>query len=282
MGMGVVLLIARSSFYRHAHRKNSSSPSPCLAVSLALWAVLLVFGELQNPFSRSRHVLGTAGLILRPHSRQMLLGVAMVMVLFENERNAVQENALAFSTLGVDPRRAALGRRPGPSMQNILDRLVAPLPTGRAVICISERWRPFCLPCSADSPLSSLEDWRKGRRGIHLRACLPPRRIRQLPQCGGDRRNPAGLPGAKFETVPQVLAAENIRHVTAVSLQTREHNFGVIFSPHAERALWLVEFAPAHRTRAADRANAGKLRRHARRPAAYQGIRTTDPDRPGD
>ena len=34
---------------------------------------------------------------------QMLLGIAMVMVLFENERNAVQENALAFSTLGVDP-----------------------------------------------------------------------------------------------------------------------------------------------------------------------------------
>lgn len=35
----------------------------------------------------------------------MLLGVAMVMVLFENEWNAVHENELAFSTLGVDPMR---------------------------------------------------------------------------------------------------------------------------------------------------------------------------------
>jgi len=35
----------------------------------------------------------------------MLLAIAMVMVLFENERNAVQDNALEFSTLGVDPRR---------------------------------------------------------------------------------------------------------------------------------------------------------------------------------
>src|SRR5439155_15395361 len=33
-------------------------------------------------------------------------------------------------------------------------------------------------------------------------------------------------------------AAENIRNVTAVSIQTREHNFGVILFPHAERRLF--------------------------------------------
>ena len=71
----------------------------------------------------------------------MLLGIAMVMVLFENERNAVQENALAFSTLGVDPMRLLSAEDLVPSMQSILDRLVAPLPTNRAAICISERWR---------------------------------------------------------------------------------------------------------------------------------------------
>src|SRR6266496_1689909 len=72
---------------------------------------------------------------------QMLLGIAMVMVFFENERNAVQENALAFSTLGVDPMRLLAASDLVPSMQSILDRLVAPLPTSRAAICISERWR---------------------------------------------------------------------------------------------------------------------------------------------
>ncbi len=65
----------------------------------------------------------------------------MVMVLFENERNAVQENALAFSTLGVDRMRLLSASDLVPSMQSILDRLVAPLPTSHAVICISERWR---------------------------------------------------------------------------------------------------------------------------------------------
>ena len=35
----------------------------------------------------------------------MLLGIAMILVLIENERNIVRENALAFSTLGVDSDR---------------------------------------------------------------------------------------------------------------------------------------------------------------------------------
>src|SRR5437868_4649372 len=42
------------------------------------------------------------------------------------------------------------------------------------------------------------------------------------------------LPGGRFEDFKRVLAEENIRHLTAVSLQTREHNFGVILFPHAE------------------------------------------------
>ena len=41
------------------------------------------------------------------------------------------------------------------------------------------------------------------------------------------------FPGPKFAQFRQVMAAENIRNVTAVSLQTRERNFGVIFFPDA-------------------------------------------------
>src|SRR5206468_12343643 len=46
------------------------------------------------------------------------------------------------------------------------------------------------------------------------------------------------FPGGRFEQFKVVLAAENIRNVTAVSIQTREHNFGVILFPHAERRLF--------------------------------------------
>src|SRR5205823_9806042 len=183
-------------------------------------------------------MFGTAGHLLGP-APQMLLGIAMVMVLFESERNAVQENALAFSTLGVDPMRLVSAPDLQPSVQNILDRLVAPLPTRRAAICMSERWRAV-LPSvqrgfSADF-ITNLEKSGAGeyicelayRRGGFISFRNVPEMSEPLP----------AFPGARYEQLQRVLAEENIRNITAVSLQTREHNFGVILFPHAERRLF--------------------------------------------
>ncbi|HXZ42674.1 MAG TPA: diguanylate cyclase [Terriglobales bacterium] len=234
VGMGVVLLYCSFYFYRHAHRKNSLA-FKLLAVSLALWAVLMVFGELRNPFVA---MLGTAGHFLGPIP-QMLLGVAMVMVLFENERTAVQENALAFSTLGVDPMRLLSAEELVPSLQNILDRLVAPLPTGRAVIYISERWRAVLPTVQRGFSADLISKMEKSGAGEYI-AELAYRR-------GGfvTFRNVAEIseplpafPGARFEQFRQLMAEEGIRHVTAVSLQTRERSFGVIFFPHAARNMF--------------------------------------------
>src|SRR5207302_5730484 len=46
------------------------------------------------------------------------------------------------------------------------------------------------------------------------------------------------FPGARFEQFKKVLSDENIRNLTAVSLQTREHNFGVILFQHADRRMF--------------------------------------------
>jgi diguanylate cyclase (GGDEF)-like protein len=159
----------------------------------------------------------------------------MVMVLFENERNAVQENALAFSTLGVDPRRLLAAQDLVPSMTAVLDRLISPLPTRRAVICIAEQWRgmlPSVQRGFSPELIQKLEKTGAGeyvcelayRRGGFFTFRNMPEMTEPLP----------ALPGGRFEDFKQVLAEENIRHMTAVSLQTREHNFGVILFPHAE------------------------------------------------
>ncbi len=234
VGLGVVLLYCSFYFYRYAQRKNSLAFS-FLAISLAFWAVLMVFGELRNPFLA---VFGTAVHFLGPIP-QMLLGIAMVMVLFENERNAVQENALAFSTLGVDPMRLLSAEDLVPSLQNILDRLVAPLPTTRAVICISERWRAILPSVQRGFSPELISNLEKGGAGEYI-AELAYRRggfvtFHNLSEMSEPL--PA-FPGARFEQFRQVLAEENIRNITAVSLQTREHNFGVILFPHAERRMF--------------------------------------------
>jgi diguanylate cyclase (GGDEF)-like protein len=223
IGLAAVLAYSSFHFYVTAQRKGSLA-FWLLSIFLAFWTVMMLFEQFKSPFSAVP---------------QMLLGIAMVMVLFENERNAVQENALAFSTLGVDPMRLLSATDLVPSMQSILDRLVAPLPTSRAVICISERWRAV-LP-SVQLGFSpgfavSLDSSGAGeyvcelayRRGGFFTFRNVLEMAEPLP----------AFPGGRFEQFRHALAAENIRNLTAVSLQTREHNFGVVLFPHAERQLF--------------------------------------------
>src|SRR5437879_5467114 len=234
VGLGAVLLYCSFDFFRYSQRKNSLA-FKLLATAVALWAVLMIVPDLSSPYLE---VFGNAGHLLGPIP-QMLLGIAMVMVLFENERNAVQENALAFSTLGVDPMRLLAARDLVPSMQSILERLVAPLATSHAVICISERWRAV-LP-SVQLGFSPEFATNLDATGAGEYLCeLAYRRggfvsFRNLSEMAEPL--PA-FPGGRFEHFREALAAENIHNVTAVSLQTREHNFGVVLFPHAERQLF--------------------------------------------
>src|SRR5438876_9702225 len=233
-GLGAVLLYCSFNFFRYSQRKNSLA-FKLLATAVALWAVLMIVPDLSSPYLE---VFGNAGHLLGPIP-QMLLGIAMVMVLFENERNAVQENALAFSTLGVDPTRLLSAEDLVPSVQNILDRASVPLPTGRALICMSERWRAVLPSVQRGFSAEFVSKLEKSGGGEYI--CeLAYRRggfvtFRNLPE------NPEPLPafpGGGFEQFRQTLAEENIRNITAVSLQTREHNFGAILFPHAERRMF--------------------------------------------
>src|SRR5882672_10108480 len=234
LGLAAVLLYCSFYFYRYAHRRNSLAFT-LLAMSLALWAVLMWYGQFRNPYVE---LFGTAGHLLGPIP-QMLLGISMVMVLFENERNAVQENALAFSTLGVDPTRLLSAEDLVPSMQSILDRLVAPLPAGGAVLCISERWRAVLPSVQRGFSPDFLDRLEKSGAGEYV--CeLAYRRggfvtFRSVPEM--PEPLPA-FPGGRFLQFREVMTEERIYNVTAVSLQTREHNFGVILFPHAARRMF--------------------------------------------
>jgi diguanylate cyclase (GGDEF)-like protein len=234
LDLGLALVLGYSSFHFYViARRRGSFAFRTLSFSLALWAVLMSLGQFKTPFLQM-----FGGDLLGPVP-QMLLGVAMVMVLFENERNAVQENALAFSTLGVDRMRLLSSSDLVPSMQVILDRLVAPLPTTHAVICISERWRAV---------LPSVQLGFSPEFAANLDASGAGEYVCELAyRCGGFVTFPnvaemaeplPAFPGGRFEQFRQALTAQNISNATAVSLQTREHNFGVILFPHAERRLF--------------------------------------------
>ncbi len=234
VGLAATLLYCSFHFYRYAFRRNSVA-FRTLAFSLALWAALMGVGQLRQPFL---DVVGQLGGFLGPIP-QMLLAIAMVGVLFENERNAVQENALAFSTLGVDPRRLLSASDLVPSLQAFVDRLVAPLPKRRAVFFVSQQWRGTLPSVQKGFSAEFLEKLQKTQAGDYI-AELAYRRggvvtFRNLAEL--EEPLPA-LSGGKFEVCKQTLLAEGISDLMAVSLQTREHNFGVLLFPHAERRMF--------------------------------------------
>src|SRR5438034_1784457 len=229
LAVSLLLLYCSAYFYRYAHRKNSLA-FKLLALSLAFWAVLMGTHAL-NSHADLLDVLGPIP--------QLSLGIAMVMVLAENERNAVQENALAFSTLGVDPTHLLSAEDLVPTMQSILDRLIAPLPTGRAMICMSDRWRAVLPSVQRGFSLEFLSRLQSSGAGEYV--CEPAYRrggfvtFRNIPEM------PEPLPafsGGRFAQFRSSFTQEDIHDLTAVSLQTREHNFGVILFPHATRRMF--------------------------------------------
>lgn len=234
IGLAALLLYASFHYYRHAFRKNSVA-FRMLAFSLALWGVLMGAGQFRQPFLES---VGRFGGFLGPIP-QTLLAIAMVMVLFENERNAVQENALAFSTLGIDPRRLLSADDLVPSLQAFVDRLVAPLPSRSGAVFISDQWRGT-VPCvqKGFSP-GFLEKLQKTRAGDYISELAYRRGGVVTFQNIADLEEPLpALSGGKFEAFKEALLSEGISEIMAVSLQTREHNFGVILFPHAERRMF--------------------------------------------
>ncbi len=234
IGLAATLFYCSFHFYRYAFRRNSVA-FRTLAFSLALWAALMGAGQMRQPFL---DIVGQLGGFLGPIP-QMLLAIAMVMVLFENERNAVQDNALEFSTLGVDPRRLLLASDLVPRLQAFVERLVAPLPSRRAVFFVSQQWRGTLPSVQKGFSAEFLEKLQKTQAGDYIAelayrrgGVVTFRNLREL-----EEPLPA-LSGGKFEICKQTLLAEGIADLMAVSLQTREHNFGVLLFPHAERRMF--------------------------------------------
>src|ERR1700722_7098521 len=229
--LSAVLLYCSAVFYLHAHRKGSAA-FKILAISLALWAVLM--GAIQSG-SPAMEMFGSVGHVLGPIP-QMLLGIAMVMVLFENERNAVQENTLALSTLGADPRRLLSADDLLPNMQAALERLAGALSAGRTVIYVAERWRGLLPSVQRGFSPEFLDTLNQSGAGEYIcdlayrhGGLFTVRDIGQMTE-----PLPVGTTGT-FDGFKEVLEKAEIRNLTAVSLQTREHAFGVILFPHAQR-----------------------------------------------
>src|SRR5579862_632634 len=231
IGLAAILLYSSAVFYVNGHKRGSLA-FQVLAFALALWGVLMGVGQIQNPWME---MFGNASRLFGPVP-QMLLGIAMVMVLFENQRNAVQENTLALSTLGVDPGRLLVAEDLKPNMQAALQRLRSALPMDCAAIVIGERWRTLLPSVQHGFPKGFLEALeRSGAADYISQLAYRNSGIFTVHDLAHMTEPLAfGHPGT-FAEFKRILMEAEVRHSTAVNLQTRENNFGVILFPHVER-----------------------------------------------
>src|SRR5882724_4108415 len=233
LGVAALLLYSSLQFYRQAHRRQLVGLS-LLAITLAFWSVLMGFDQLGSLAGASISL----GQLLGPFP-QMLLGIAMVIVLFEIERRSVQENTLTFSTLGVDAGKLMDAPQLVPNIEFILDRLLGAVSGKRAMLCAAEPWREVIPSVQRGFPPELLREF-EASGGANYLCQLAFRRSGFV-----ELRNLADLPepvpavaGEGFENFRQVLLRHGIKDITAFSLQTREHNFGVVLFPGGVRRLF--------------------------------------------
>jgi diguanylate cyclase (GGDEF)-like protein len=233
VGIAAVFLFASLQFYRQAHGRQLVGLS-LLAITLAFWAVLLGYDQLGS-YGGATVKLGQ---LLGPFP-QMLLGISMVIVLFEIERRAVQENTLAFSTLGVDAGKLLDARDLVPNIEFILDRLLAAVSAQQAMLCAAEPWREVIPSVQRGFSPELLREF-EASGGADYLCQLAFRRsgfveLRNL----ADLTEPVpAIAGEGFENFRQVLVRHGIHDITAFSLQTRERNFGVVLFPGGVRRIF--------------------------------------------
>src|SRR6185369_7502126 len=134
--IAVVLLYCAWRFFREA--RNDSFGLKLLSGTLLAWLPLLASRQFHDVFDR---YLGNRGHFLGPLP-QMLVGMAMIVVLYDKERRMIQENALAFSSLDVDSGALLVAEQLVPSMRKVLERIMGVLRVRQGVLCVAERWRP--------------------------------------------------------------------------------------------------------------------------------------------
>jgi diguanylate cyclase (GGDEF)-like protein len=233
--LGLLLLLSAVRFFRFGRQKDFVGYR-LVSLALTIWAMLMSSRQFHNVFGATW--LGNVGHVLGPLP-QMLLGLAMVIVLYEHERRTVQENTLYFSTLDVDNTHLVSPAELTVSLHKLLERLSRLLSVQQTAICAAKPWRSvvptsglgfsaeFLKELESSGASDYLIDMAYRRGGIvtfrHIATMAEP-----LPA------GPQGL----FVKLQEVMGKNDIHSLTAISLQTRDRNFGVVLFPHPNRSMF--------------------------------------------
>jgi diguanylate cyclase (GGDEF)-like protein len=229
IGVSALMVFAAGRFYRSGKIRDSIGLR-LLSGALACWAVLLALQEV-HPLVPAWLATADARLGALP---RVLLGVSMVVVMFENERRAVQENTLTFATLDIATGSLLTPAEVVPALERMLDRVLRLAKVNRGLLCSAEEWRGV-LPSAQrgfdDELLTRIESEQLSETLVELayrRGGIA--QFRHIPSIS----EPILLRGAEMsERLKATFGEQGIEAVTAISLQTRTSKVGVLIFPHS-------------------------------------------------
>lgn len=221
VGVAAVLVWCAVVFYRHG-RNIGGSGFQLLAVAMVVWAVVFG-GEQVGPLLGLADNLSYVGMV-----PEALLGVAAVVILFESDRQVIQDNALAFSTLDVDTTRLLTPADLMPGMTRVLRRFMELAHSEQSAICFAADW-PGTLPNVNEGVP---EDVVAALQRENLVEYLDDLAYRQ----GGfaSLRNSASANesssaiSARYARVGALLTRHGVESLIVLSLRTRERDFGCV------------------------------------------------------
>ncbi len=222
LGVAIVLAVIAWTFYRESQRHETFADL-LLAVSFLSWSAILI-GELLL----SSHIANSLrALELLP---QLFAAALMVMGLYEEEKRRVEQNMLALSNVNL-----ATSSLVGPEIQQMLSQAlervlsVVRMPAGALFLHHGHAQGPtsvvavglaenFCAIAQEEGLDDHLVDMVSRLGGLVV--------FRDL----GRDASWAALEGEEaFRRFRQLAMSQHLRTVVGISLQAKEHAFGVLF-----------------------------------------------------
>ena len=232
--LALVMLYCGARFWGTGAKREMISYR-VLAVSLWLWSLLIPMVQFHQYFEDhpESHIV-TYGHVLGPVP-QMLIGIAMVMVLFENERHNVQENLLEFSRLDAAMETPQEAEDAAPQLQKLLDRLLAILGLERGMVCIRKELRET-FPTVERGVSRNIADVIERQSGANCFSDVAAAKGGIATVLDLDQQLASLTEELREKALPirSAFGAEGIEAFTVASLKTSDREIGALVFPHAK------------------------------------------------
>src|SRR3954468_1865232 len=232
--IGLFALLTYSSWRFFAlGRDRKSTGLGFLGASVFFWGLLLLSRQFNTPMTNSVTNIGN---FLGPLP-QMMIGLAMVMVLYENERRLIEENLLSFSRVELDFSRLLSIDALAPHMQMLLERLCGVAETKKGVLYVLEPFRKVLPSAQIGFPADLLErldkEWSPAITSLL--------KIKSQDQDSYGKMNKLAISVLASQADPrlvglaEIFKAAGVDDISVMALETRDRRIAILLLPHGRK-----------------------------------------------